>query len=114
MRVLELLAVAVVLFGAAYTWLADNAERYRHGPAAGQSVSDFIAGARAWQRAKAEAGYAAIRWPREQGGLDGTPMQEVIFSDEEARFQVPVGPFTGPCLASDPQDTAAQDWAVVA
>ncbi|MBV7477554.1 acyl-CoA dehydrogenase family protein [Pseudomonas sp. PDM31] len=55
-------------------------------------VEAFTASARLWQRKKAEAGYAAIRWPRAEGGLDGTPMQEVIFQEEESRYAVPVGP----------------------
>jgi alkylation response protein AidB-like acyl-CoA dehydrogenase len=56
-------------------------------------VEAFIAKARAWQGKKATQGYAAIRWPKAQGGLEGTPMQEVIFQDEESRYDLPVGPF---------------------
>jgi alkylation response protein AidB-like acyl-CoA dehydrogenase len=41
--------------------------------------------ARAWQAAKAEAGYACIAWPKERGGAGGTPVEEAIFSQEEAR-----------------------------
>ncbi|MBV9913727.1 MAG: acyl-CoA dehydrogenase family protein [Sinobacteraceae bacterium] len=40
---------------------------------------------RAWQAKKAEAGYAKITWPKEFGGLGGTPIQQVIFNQEEAR-----------------------------
>ncbi|MDC3401777.1 acyl-CoA dehydrogenase family protein [Alphaproteobacteria bacterium] len=49
--------------------------------------------ARAWQAKKAEAGYAAITWPTKFGGLGGTPIQSVIYSQEEARFDVPGGFF---------------------
>jgi alkylation response protein AidB-like acyl-CoA dehydrogenase len=77
----------------AHAWLAANARQYREAPARALSEAQFIAGARAWQKVKAEAGYAAIRWPRSEGGLDGTPIEEVIFAEEEARYHVPVGPF---------------------
>ncbi len=40
---------------------------------------------KAWQAKKAEAGYACITWPREWGGAGGTPMEQVIFSQEEAK-----------------------------
>ncbi|MVV48856.1 acyl-CoA dehydrogenase [Pseudomonas sp. PB120] len=72
-------------------WLQDNVSSVL-GADGHQDVEAFTANARQWQRKKAEAGYAAIRWPRAEGGLDGTPMQEVIFQEEESRYAVPVGP----------------------
>jgi alkylation response protein AidB-like acyl-CoA dehydrogenase len=77
----------------AHAWLAAHAQEYRQPLPHDLPETDFIARARAWQRVKAEAGYAAIRWPRAEGGLDGTPIEEVIFAEEEARYHVPVGPF---------------------
>ncbi|WAH55399.1 acyl-CoA dehydrogenase family protein [Pseudomonas silvicola] len=74
------------------TWLRDHAHDYVIG-GDHADVPKFIAKARAWQRKKAEQGYAAIRWPKAEGGLEGSPMQEVIFQDEEARHELPVGPF---------------------
>lgn len=74
-------------------WLTTHAAEYTKPLPADISVADFIAHARAWQRKKASVGYGAIAWPKAVGGLDGTPMQEVIFNDEEARYHVPVGPF---------------------
>jgi alkylation response protein AidB-like acyl-CoA dehydrogenase len=44
--------------------------------------------ARAWQAAKAEAGYACISWPKEWGGAGGTAIDEAIFNQEEARAGV--------------------------
>lgn len=72
-------------------WLELNATDYRQ-PLDTSDVAGYTAKARDWQRRKAEAGYAAIRWPKSEGGLDGTPMMEVIFAEEEARYHVPVGP----------------------
>lgn len=72
-------------------WLQENAPRFNN-LQGDHDVKTYVALAREWQKRKAEKGYAAIRWPREEGGLDGTPMQEVIFQDEEAKFPLPVGP----------------------
>lgn len=44
-----------------------------------------LADLKAWQARKAEAGYACITWPKEWGGGGGTPMQQVIFNQEQER-----------------------------
>ena len=44
-----------------------------------------------WQARKADAGFAVITWAKEHGGRGGTPMQHVIYGQEEARFAVPRG-----------------------
>lgn len=49
--------------------------------------------ARAWQARKAVAGFGAITWPQAFGGRGGTPMQEVIWRQEEGRFDVPTNAF---------------------
>ncbi|MEZ5742796.1 MAG: acyl-CoA dehydrogenase family protein [Sphingomonadaceae bacterium] len=38
----------------------------------------------AYQKAKAEAGYACISWPEEWGGAGGSQIEEAIFAQEEA------------------------------
>jgi acyl-CoA dehydrogenase len=48
-----------------------------------------VKAAQAWQRRKAESGWACITWPKEYGGRGGTPIQSVIFSQEEARYRTP-------------------------
>ncbi len=62
----------------ARAWLNANAPRTAAG--ASQSLED----AKAWQTKKADAGYACITWPEEWGGPGGTPMEQVIFDQEEA------------------------------
>jgi alkylation response protein AidB-like acyl-CoA dehydrogenase len=52
-----------------------------------------LAAARAWQAVKAADGYARVSWPVEWGGGGGSPIQQIIFSQEEARFEVPTGFF---------------------
>lgn len=55
--------------------------------------ADFLARAKAWQKIKAEGGFAQITWPKEMGGRGGTVMQQVIWGQEEAKFDAPTGPF---------------------
>src|SRR5260370_23823044 len=61
-----------------------------------------MAASRAWQKKKAEVGYARITWPKGMGGVGGTPMQSIIFGQEEAKYDVPTGgPFAigvGMCI----------------
>ena len=52
-----------------------------------------LAAAKAWQAKKAAAGYAQITWPKEWGGQGGTPLQQVIFNQEESKYPVPGNPF---------------------
>ncbi|MDB5416600.1 MAG: dehydrogenase family protein, partial [Phenylobacterium sp.] len=72
-------------------WLDANAPK---APAAydAEGAGD-LAASKAWQAKKAAAGYAQITWPKEWGGQGGTPIQQVIFNQEEARHAVPGNPF---------------------
>ena len=63
--------------------------------------NEFMRRAKEWQKTKAENGYAQITWPKEIGGRGGTPMQQVIWNQEEGKFDAPTGPFTiglGMCI----------------
>ena len=55
--------------------------------------ADEVARARDWQARKAEAGWAGLTWPRAFGGRDATPIEQVIWSQEEGRFAVPPNAF---------------------
>jgi alkylation response protein AidB-like acyl-CoA dehydrogenase len=44
--------------------------------------------ARLWQRRKFEAGWAGIAWPSQYGGRGGSPIEQAIFDQEEAAFDV--------------------------
>lgn len=77
-------------------WLAANAPRKSRPDEVfgrGLDAAQRMEAARAWQARKAEAGYGAITWPQALGGRGGTPMQEVIYRQEEGHFNVPVGYF---------------------
>ncbi|MFP6850461.1 MAG: acyl-CoA dehydrogenase family protein [Pseudomonas sp.] len=82
-------------------WLEANAPAVASARSADLDEAARLVRARAWQALKAEAGYARVTWPREWGGGGGTPIQQVIFNQEEARFDVPSGFFgigLGMCL----------------
>jgi acyl-CoA dehydrogenase len=85
-------------------WLAANAEPKRHARdfvGDGLPPHERLAAARAWQARKAAAGYAAVTWPRELGGLGGTAVQQLIVRQEESRFRSTFGIFEiglGMCL----------------
>jgi acyl-CoA dehydrogenase len=67
----------------------------------GKDDVNELSQARAWQRAKAEAGYAQVTYPPGLGGRSGTAIQEVIFRSEESAFEVPDNPFViglGMCM----------------
>jgi len=72
-------------------WLADTAPGYT--VSRGAPEAERLVIARAWQAQKAAAGYARVNWPRDWGGTGGTAIQQVIFTEEEARYGVPSGFF---------------------
>ena len=72
-------------------WLEANAPR--SGVAGDPEAVFDLAAAKAWQAKKAAAGYAQITWPKEWGGAGGTPIQQVIFNQEEGRYPTPGNPF---------------------
>ena len=74
---------------AARDWIAAHApfELVAAFRAGSCSRSDLVAGARDWQRAKYDAGWACLHWPRAYGGRDASVMEKIIWDQEEA----PVG-----------------------
>lgn len=54
---------------------------------------DMIKRAQAWQAKKADAGWACITWPKEYGGRGGTVMENIIFNQEERRYETPPNVF---------------------
>jgi alkylation response protein AidB-like acyl-CoA dehydrogenase len=74
-------------------WLDANAPKHlepelrRAGFASnGVESEDPMAAAKAWQKKKAEAGYACPGWPKEYGGGGLSPIERVIWQQEEAPF----------------------------
>ncbi len=50
---------------------------------------DYIGKAKLWQKRKYDAGWACIRWPKEHGGRDASAIEQVIWNQEEAKFDTP-------------------------
>ena len=87
----------------ARAWLQANREQ---APPRSGSYEDtaYIDARRAWQGRLAEAGLAAVTWPRELGGRGLGPIEQVTVNQEISRAQVPgildvigIG-MLGPCL----------------
>jgi acyl-CoA dehydrogenase len=55
---------------------------------------DFMSAAKAWQKKKQEAGWACLHWPRDYGGRGATPIERVIWQQEEGPYAKLSSPFT--------------------
>ena len=53
-----------------------------------------IEAAKLWQKRKYDAGWACIRWPKEYGGRGGNAIEQVIWNQEESKYQLPGGVFS--------------------
>ena len=56
----------------------------------GEDGPNVVPSARAFQLAKWKAGFAGITWPRDWHGQGGTPIQQMIYDQEEAEFSTTV------------------------
>jgi acyl-CoA dehydrogenase len=59
----------------------------------GVTSIDPMAASKAWQKKKAEAGWACLHWPKEYGGAGASPIERVIWSQEEGVYGALSGPF---------------------
>ncbi len=78
----------------ARAWLAANAaprayDESPETPLGERADAETVRAAQAWQAKKFDTGFACITWPREYGGRGSTPIQNVIWHQEEARFRTP-------------------------
>jgi acyl-CoA dehydrogenase len=105
----------------ARTWLEQNAElRDPDEGFAGvlqeTEHPNAIAWAKDWQKKKADAGWACITWPKEYGGRGATPIQSVIWGQEERRFKTPPPVFSiglgmcGPTVLAHGTDEQKTQW----
>jgi alkylation response protein AidB-like acyl-CoA dehydrogenase len=74
----------------ARAWLEANVPKPT---AAKRGDAAHLAAAKVWQAKKAAAGYAQIAWPKEWGGGGGTPIQSIIFAQEESKWAQNYGYF---------------------
>jgi alkylation response protein AidB-like acyl-CoA dehydrogenase len=76
----------------------------------------YLQRCRNWQHALFDGGWAGITWPERYGGRGGTPMQNVIFRQEQARYSVTSGfigaicDLAGPALLTHGSDEQRDRW----
>ena len=75
-------------------WLEKNA-KYKDKSSKGDSFAnkDLLKDAKAWQKKKYDAGWAMLHWPKEFGGIGASPIERIIWGNEESKFDVPRGIF---------------------
>jgi alkylation response protein AidB-like acyl-CoA dehydrogenase len=63
------------------------------GEADPEAEREHVRQSKAWQRALFDGGWAGITWPKEYGGRGGTPIEAIIFGQEQSRFDLPTSVF---------------------
>ena len=84
----------------ARAWIDANAPKHLHAQLAaagyGQSPlgsGDALAESKAWQKKKRDAGWACLHWPKEFGGRGASPIERVIWQQEEGVYSKLAGVF---------------------
>ena len=74
-------------------WISANAPTYLYEALSTSGFGSTRTGdydpmeeAKKWQKKKADAGWACIQWPKEYGGRGATPIQSVIWNQEEGVY----------------------------
>jgi alkylation response protein AidB-like acyl-CoA dehydrogenase len=82
------------------TWIAANAPTYLAPHLAKSGFGntntgefDTLEEAKKWQKTKAEAGWACLQWPKEFGGRGASPIESVIWNQEEGLYSKLSGTF---------------------
>ncbi len=77
----------------AKAWIDANAPRQHETELSKASLgriklekADIVDVGKAWQKKKAEAGWACLQWPKEYGGRGATPIERVIWQQEEGVY----------------------------
>lgn len=103
------------------TWLSANAKPRDPNAMSGDAMSEKIdeedvAACKAWQKKKADAGWACLRWPKAYGGREASAIENVIWRQEEAKFDVPDNIFgithgmCGPTVMTHGSDEQKARW----
>ena len=102
-------------------WLESNAKlKSEIGDGDEFANIDYLQKAADWQKKKFDAGWAMLHWPKEYGGLAASPMERIIWGQEESQFDVPRGIYeiglgmAGPVMmqyASEDQKSSLIIWA---
>ena len=73
-------------------WLAQQAPAWC-APEGEEGEDAFVARATGWQACKSAGGYIGITWPREVGGQGGEPIKQLLFAQEEGRYDLALVPY---------------------
>lgn len=73
----------------ARAWITENRPTEEE-----RMAGEYIDYAQMWQKRKYDAGWACLSWPEEYGGRGASPIEQVIWSQEEARINPPIGIFS--------------------
>jgi len=81
-------------------WIAANAPKQYEAELSKSSLGrislkkdDIVGVGKAWQKKKAEGGWACLHWPKEYGGRGATPIEKVIWQQEEGVYGKLTQPF---------------------
>jgi alkylation response protein AidB-like acyl-CoA dehydrogenase len=81
-------------------WIDANAPKQLLGPLSSSGFGNLTLGgadpmetAKAWQKKKYEAGWACLHWPKEYGGRGASPIERVIWNQEEGPYAALGGVF---------------------
>ena len=76
-------------------WLEANAELKTKKTNSAKNMNignkSLLEAAAEWQKKKYDSGWAMIHWPEEFGGIGATPIERIIWAQEESKFNVPKG-----------------------
>ncbi|WP_458759665.1 acyl-CoA dehydrogenase [Afipia sp. TerB] len=77
----------------ARAWIEANAPKELHAELSQPTVGrirlrnhDILEVSKAWQKKKADAGWACLHWPKEYGGRGASPIERVIWQQEEGVY----------------------------
>jgi acyl-CoA dehydrogenase len=107
----------------ARAWLEDHAKprdpsQNLPNPLGEREDDDAVAAAKAWQATKFDAGWAVLTWPKKHGGQGLGRMEQVIWNQEETRFDTPPNLYTighgmlGPTIMAHGSDTQKERYLV--
>jgi acyl-CoA dehydrogenase len=79
-------------------WIRANAPKelekeLSQSAARGPLSDDHLSRSKTWQKKKADGGWACLNWPKEYGGRGATPIERVIWQQEEGIFSKLSQPF---------------------
>ncbi len=76
-------------------WIAVNAPKELEAELSNPNAKrdSMLSASKAWQKKKADAGWACLHWPKDYGGRGSTPIERVIWQQEEGVYDKLSRPF---------------------